>query len=170
MRALARMRPIPHLRARETRSTHPCANRVASTRDVAQRHVVDRAIRLSNLWNWLPAFRIVAETQHLPTAAKQLNAYFNAAAFSKPETDVPGTAPRTLNYRGPAVQVFDAALMKNIRVGWGHQLQVRIEAQNVLNHPIFADPNTSFGSTSFGQITSTKIGPRQMMFGLKYHF
>ena len=45
-----------------------------------------------------------------------------------------------------------------------------IEAQNVLNHPVFGDPNTSFGSTSFGQITGTKVGPRQMMFGLKYHF
>ena len=35
---------------------------------------------------------------------------------------------------------------------------------------LFGDPNTSFGSTSFGQITGTKVGPRQMMFGLKYHF
>jgi len=61
-------------------------------------------------------------------------------------------------------------LMKNIGIRAGQRLEVRIEAQNVLNHPIFGDPNTSFGSTSFGQITNTKVGARQMMFGLKYHF
>jgi hypothetical protein len=122
------------------------------------------------IWNGTQRPNLIGDPSTSGPISERLNAYFNAAAFSKPETDVPGTAPRTLNYRGPAVQVFDAALMKNIRVGWGHQLQVRIEAQNVLNHPIFADPNTSFGSTSFGQITSTKIGSRQMMMGLKYSF
>ncbi|CAN5766308.1 LysR family transcriptional regulator [soil metagenome] len=34
---------------------------------------MDRAVRLANLWNWLPAFRILAETEHLPTAARQLH-------------------------------------------------------------------------------------------------
>jgi DNA-binding transcriptional LysR family regulator len=34
---------------------------------------VERAYRISNLWNWLPAFRIVAETEHLPTAARALH-------------------------------------------------------------------------------------------------
>lgn len=29
--------------------------------------------RLNAFWNWLPAFRAVAETEHLPTASKQLN-------------------------------------------------------------------------------------------------
>ncbi len=28
---------------------------------------------LTRLWNWLPAFRVVAETEHLPTAAKTLH-------------------------------------------------------------------------------------------------
>jgi hypothetical protein len=66
--------------------------------------------------------------------------------------------------------VFDAVLMKNISLGSEQRLEVRIEAQNVLNHPVFGDPNTSFGSTSFGQITGTKVGARQMMMGLKYRF
>jgi DNA-binding transcriptional LysR family regulator len=34
---------------------------------------VERAYRISNLWNWLPAFRTVAETEHLPTAARALH-------------------------------------------------------------------------------------------------
>src|SRR5262245_24932867 len=34
---------------------------------------MDRAARLTELWSWLPAFRAVAETQHLPTAAAALH-------------------------------------------------------------------------------------------------
>ena len=37
--------------------------------------------RLQSLWNWLPVFRIVAETQHLPTAAKELAV--SASALSR---------------------------------------------------------------------------------------
>ncbi|MCA9666879.1 MAG: LysR family transcriptional regulator [Myxococcales bacterium] len=33
---------------------------------------MNRMRRLTNLWSWLPAFRVVAETEHLPTAAKTL--------------------------------------------------------------------------------------------------
>ncbi len=60
--------------------------------------------------------------------------------------------------------------MKDFTIAAGQRLEVRIEAQNVLNHPVFGDPNTSFGSTSFGQISGVKVGARQMMVGLKYHF
>ncbi|MEZ4403322.1 MAG: LysR family transcriptional regulator [Kofleriaceae bacterium] len=34
---------------------------------------MDRALRLTAFWNWLPAFRAVAETEHLPTAAALLH-------------------------------------------------------------------------------------------------
>lgn len=34
---------------------------------------MDRIRQLAAFWNWLPAFRVVAETQHLPTAARELN-------------------------------------------------------------------------------------------------
>ena len=29
--------------------------------------------RIHDMWNWLPAFRVVAETEHLPTASEQLH-------------------------------------------------------------------------------------------------
>lgn len=43
--------------------------------------VVDRTRRLTNYWSWLPAFRAVAETEHLPTAAEQM--YLSASALSR---------------------------------------------------------------------------------------
>jgi hypothetical protein len=130
------------------------------------------AVTLSGgtIWNGTQRPNLIGDPSTDGPITSRLNGYFNADAFSRPPADVPGTAPRTLGYRGPAIRIFDAALMKNINVGAGRRVEVRIEAQNVLNHPIFSDPNTEFGSTSFGQITSTKVGPRQMMLGFKYHF
>lgn len=42
---------------------------------------MDRLRRLHDLWSWLPAFRAVAETEHLPTAARQLGV--SAPALSR---------------------------------------------------------------------------------------
>ena len=123
-----------------------------------------------NIWNGTQRPDLVGDPSTSGPVTSRLDNYFNTAAFSQPLPDVPGTTPRTLSYRGPAITTFDAVLIKNIAVRDGQRLEARIEAQNVLNHPVFGDPNTSFGSTSFGQITGTKVGPRQMMFGLKYHF
>jgi DNA-binding transcriptional LysR family regulator len=42
---------------------------------------MDRARRVSQIWSWLPAFRVVAESQHLPTASKE--AALSASALSR---------------------------------------------------------------------------------------
>jgi trimeric autotransporter adhesin len=65
---------------------------------------------------------------------------------------------------------MDAALLKNWRVTEGERIEFRLEAQNATNTPIFNDPNGSFGSSSFGQITGTRIGPRNVQLGFKYYF
>jgi DNA-binding transcriptional LysR family regulator len=36
-------------------------------------HLVKLSRRVSQVWNWLPAFRAVAEVEHLPTASKDVN-------------------------------------------------------------------------------------------------
>lgn len=42
---------------------------------------MEHARRVSQVWNWLPAFRAVAETQHLPSASQQ--ARVSASALSR---------------------------------------------------------------------------------------
>ncbi len=42
---------------------------------------MERLRRVTSLWSWLPAFRAVAETQHLPTASQQL--FVSASALSR---------------------------------------------------------------------------------------
>jgi hypothetical protein len=41
---------------------------------------------------------------------------------------------------------------------------------NALNHPQFANPNTTFGSSSFGIISSTSVNPRVGQLGVKLVF
>lgn len=99
-----------------------------------------------------------------------MNAYYNAAAFSQPAADVIGTAPRNLSYRGPQMNMFDAALLKSFRTVEGQRFEFRIEGSNAFNHPVFADPSSSFGSSSFGQITGVKGESRRIQLGMKYYF
>ncbi len=123
-----------------------------------------------SIWDGTQRPNLVGDPSTSGSVTSRLNRWFNEAAFSKPPLDVPGTAPRTLNYRGPAIKTLDAALLKNFRVKEGQRFEFRIEAQNATNTPIFGDPATSFGATNFGQITGTKIGPRNVQLGMKYYF
>jgi hypothetical protein len=50
------------------------------------------------------------------------------------------------------------------------RIQFRAEILNALNHPNDGSPGTSFGTASFGRITSTFGDPRVMQFGLKLMF
>lgn len=47
---------------------------------------MDRALRLRQFWSWLPSFRAVAETEHLPTAAQQVG--LTASALSRSIKDL----------------------------------------------------------------------------------
>lgn len=65
--------------------------------------------------------------------------YFNPAAFMRPVKGELGNAPRTLdNARWPTQHYLDLSLQKNFPLGDGRRrLQIRVDAINVLNHPVF---------------------------------
>jgi len=85
-------------------------------------------------------------------------------------TDVFGTAPQYLNYRGPGIKTLDAALLKSWRTKEGQRAELLLEAQNATNTPIFSDPSTRYGATNFGQITGTKTVSRNVQLSFKYYF
>ena len=60
--------------------------------------------------------------------------------------------------RGPGYFNIDASIIKNTRFG-RIDTEFRVEAFNVLNHPAFADPNTTFGNAAFGTITAMLPNP-----------
>jgi hypothetical protein len=56
---------------------------------------------------------------------------------------------------------------------WPHEkssLQFRAELFNALNHPQFANPDTTFGSPTFGVISSTAVNARVGQLALKLAF
>jgi Carboxypeptidase regulatory-like domain/TonB dependent receptor len=85
--------------------------------------------------------------------------WFDPTAFQLvPETTATfGTTGRN-TARGPGYFNIDASLIKNTRFG-KIDTELRVEAFNVLNHPAFADPNTTFGTAAFGTITAMLANP-----------
>ncbi len=122
------------------------------------------------IWNGTQRPNLIGDPSTSGSVTSRLNRWFNEAAFSQPPADVLGTAPRTLHYRGPAIKTLDAALLKSFRVRENQRFEFRIEAQNATNTPAFSDPASTFGASNFGQITGTKVGPREVQLGMKYYF
>jgi hypothetical protein len=122
------------------------------------------------IWDGTQRPDLIGDPSTTGRVQDRLTSYFNRAAFLQPASDVPGTAPRNLNYRGPGISTLDAAILKNIATREGQRFEFRLEATNFTNTPMFGDPAASFGAVNFGQITGTRIGPRNMQIGLKYYF
>jgi hypothetical protein len=123
-----------------------------------------------NIWDGSQRPDLIGNPATSGRVQDRLNGWYNPNAFLKPAIDVPGTASRTLNYRGPGLNMFDMALLKSFPIKEGQRIEFRLEAQNALNHVVFADPASSFGATNFGQITGAKVGNRNVQLGFKYYF
>lgn len=122
------------------------------------------------LWNGTQRPNLIGDPSTSGSMQSRLNGYFNSGAFSRPNIDTFGTAPRYLNYRGPGIRTLDAALLKNWTTKEGQRFEFRLEATNATNTPVFSDPATAFGASNFGQITGTKVGSRNVQLGFKYYF
>jgi hypothetical protein len=124
----------------------------------------------NNLWQGDQRPNLVGDPSMPGSPHDKLNSYFNAKAFQEVGPDQLGSTARTLaNYRGPGINSWDATLAKNFNMAEKKYLQLRLEAYSVLNHPIFGNPNTSFGSSNFGQITSAS-GARALQVAAKFYF
>ena len=78
---------------------------------------------------------------------------------------------RFSNVRGPAMNNIDASINKKVRLtesGW--ELQIRGEATNAFNRPLFGGPNTDQFAAGFGQITTTANYQRQLQFVARLSF
>lgn len=82
-----------------------------------------------------------------------------------------GNAPRADGaIRSPRSFSADMSIAKQIAVREEMNFELRLEAQNAFNHPVFGTPNTSVDGGTFGQITYTSIGPRQVQLAIKFNF
>jgi len=109
----------------------------------------------------------------------KLNSYFNTSCFTTPPVigaDGIGTAfgdSATGIVDGPGQFNIDLSITRTIAIRWpkeGSNLQLRADFFNALNHPQFSNPDTTFGSSSFGVITSTSVNPRVGQLSVKLVF
>jgi hypothetical protein len=94
--------------------------------------------------------------------------WFNTSAFVQQASGTFGDTPRNTIY-GPAYYDLDAAAIKHVAITESQNLELRIEAFNGLNHTNFYVPARTFGSSTFGVISSAQ-DPRVMQWGVKYTF
>jgi hypothetical protein len=96
--------------------------------------------------------------------------WFDTSVFSQPAAYTFGTTSRTLpNVRVPGQNFTDLSFFKNTYFGPEERLnlQYRLEMFNAFNTPQFSSPGQQFGSGSFGVISSTAVGPRNIQMALK---
>jgi hypothetical protein len=72
--------------------------------------------------------------------------------------------------REPGQANWDLSLFKSVTIAERFKAQFRAEALNAFNTPLFAGPNVTFGSGSFGRITSQANFSRMMQLGLRLFF
>ena len=108
---------------------------------------------------------------YLSGSARSLNDWVNKAAYKSAAPGFFGNVSRG-SFTGPGFTSLDASLHKAFLMPYNekHQLSIRFEAFNALNHPNWNTPTLNFSSSTFGRITGTANSMRQLQLAAKYHF
>jgi hypothetical protein len=83
--------------------------------------------------------------------------YFNPAAFAKPAAGTYGDLGRDALY-GPGFGSVDFSIFKRTPITEHVSVEFRAEIFNLFNRMNWANPNATFTSGSFGELTATKNG------------
>jgi trimeric autotransporter adhesin len=99
---------------------------------------------------------------------RSIKHWFNTKAFSMPATGSYGNSGRN-TIIGPGSWLMSLVLSKNIPLKDSMGLEMRAEADNVLNHPNYSGLDTVVNSPTFGQVTSV-ASMRKLILSLHYRF
>jgi hypothetical protein len=107
---------------------------------------------------------------YLSGSARTLNDWVNKAAYATPTAGTFGSLQRG-SFTGPGLTNLDASLHKAFNMPYNerHQLSIRFEAFNALNHPNWSNPTLTYSSSTFGRISGTGA-MRQLQLAAKYQF
>ena len=72
--------------------------------------------------------------------------------------------------RSDGLKNVDLSVFKNFAISEGIIAALRVEFFNFFNTPQFAEPNSNFGTGSFGTVTSQENIPRQIQLGMRITF
>ena len=104
--------------------------------------------------------------------------YFDTTQFAQPTGVRQGGTGRN-EFRGPGAWNADLSLFRAIALGGTRRLELRVQGNNIFNHPVFNNPDGSFTSGNFGRITQVLGGgaltntvylERQIQLGIRFQF
>jgi hypothetical protein len=108
--------------------------------------------------------------------------FVDASVFQAPAAFTLGNAPRTIaSVRTPLSFTSDLSVSKQFMLSSVHEgirMELRLEAQNAFNHPLFSlgtpgpngDSTLNVGDPSFGIIPRMANSPRQVQLAVKFNF
>jgi hypothetical protein len=105
---------------------------------------------------------------NLPSGQQTPQRWFNTSAFVAAPAYTFGNSGRGI-IEGPATKLLNLAVVRHIVFHERQQIEIRAEAFNALNTTQFGIPAYTFGTPSFGQI-STTFPARNLQFALRYAF
>jgi hypothetical protein len=107
------------------------------------------------------------------SAVSKLNEWFNTACFSQPAPFTFGNVPRAEpNARWDGLKNFDLAFVKNTSFGPEEKLRLQFRAEffNIFNTHQFGPHGDTYGTPTFGVVSSQYNNPRSIRFALKFAF
>ena len=97
--------------------------------------------------------------------------YFNVGNFYHPPDQTPGNMGRYISdCRSPGIHNIDLGISKKVEIREGMFFEIRGEFFNAFNTPRFAQPDTTFGSDTFGVVSSQYNSPRHGQLGIRFVF
>jgi len=96
---------------------------------------------------------------------------FNTACWTQPADWTLGSEPRVdANLFAQGINNYDLSLLKSTPVSEHINVQFRAEFFNIFNRKQFAQPDSSLGDPTFGEVQSDDNQPRLVQFSLRVNF
>jgi hypothetical protein len=95
--------------------------------------------------------------------------WFDTSLFSAPPAATYGNVGRNI-LSGPGFANLDFSAFRRFPITERIGTEFRVESFNFTNTPHFSNPNGSFGSAGFGQVTGAQQDQRQIQLGLRVTF
>jgi len=98
----------------------------------------------------------------------RVDQWFDTSCFADPAQYVFGNY-RIGDARGPSVLNTDVSAFKKTAIG-KNTFELRVDVFNVFNKAHFGNPGLTFGTSTFGRISTTRLTSREVQVGFRYLF
>jgi hypothetical protein len=121
---------------------------------------------LANTGRKTQRINVTGDPNDGPKTAEQ---FFNTSAFVRPAQYQFGNASPYITNADNIVGL-DIAVQKVFKVNERHAMELRGEFFNFPNKTVFSDPQGNINDGNYGRVSSQRVDPRQIQFGLRWRF